>query len=242
MNSKIDTLTARIVAPNNRHRRHEEEDDEDEDALFAELEEEIENDSNGQMREYGLQVLKQQMKELTEMKQNQHGHYSEIKDEKEVVRVSAREPKCVVHFYHDKFKRCAIMDKHLAKLAPKYFNTRFFRVFVENVPWLVEKARHQGPSLCNMLRRWHLKRPASRYLLHSLLLLILQFRLIGFEELGNSDGFDTAVLELRLAVSGVIQKSSGNALNTVYANSTSSSSRTLYRVKDNDDDVFDLDE
>jgi hypothetical protein len=49
------------------------------------------------------------------------------------------------------------MDKHLAvrgpskisipgvdgigfqRLAPKYFNTRFFRVFVENVPWLVEK-------------------------------------------------------------------------------------------------------
>ena len=48
------------------------------------------------------------------------------------------------------------MDKHLAvspslqyiedsvhtlpqKLAEKYFNTRFFRVFVENIPWLVEK-------------------------------------------------------------------------------------------------------
>lgn len=67
-----------------------------------------------------------------------------------------REPRCVVHFYHPNFKRCEIMDKHLAvgcfparivylittytqKLAPKYFSTRFFRVFVENVPWLVEK-------------------------------------------------------------------------------------------------------
>ena len=66
------------------------------------------------------------------------------------------EPKCVVHFYHSNFKRCEIMDKHLAvrdwfrlccfllltyiqKLAPKYFSTRFLRVFVENVPWLVEK-------------------------------------------------------------------------------------------------------
>ena len=27
----------------------------------------------------------------------------------------------------------------LQELAPKYFNTRFFRVFVENIPWLVEK-------------------------------------------------------------------------------------------------------
>ena len=31
------------------------------------------------------------------------------------------------------------IDVYTQKLAPKYFSTRFFRVFVENVPWLVEK-------------------------------------------------------------------------------------------------------
>ncbi|KAJ7498795.1 thioredoxin-like protein [Mycena latifolia] len=221
-NPKIASLAARIVEPN-RKPRHQDDDEDDDEALFAELEEEIENDSNAEMREYGLQVLRQQMKELTEMKENQHGHYSEIKDEKEVVRVSAREPKCVVHFYHSNFKRCEIMDKHLAKLAPKYFNTRFFRVFVENVPWLVERL---GIKVL----------PCVVCFVDG----ISKDRLIGFEELGNNDAFDTAVLELRLAVSGVIEKSSGNTLDTVYANS--SSSRALYRVKDNDDDVFDLDE
>jgi len=30
-------------------------------------------------------------------------------------------------------------DLFSQKLAPKYFTTRFFRVFVENIPWLVEK-------------------------------------------------------------------------------------------------------
>jgi len=67
------------------------------------------------------------------------------------------EPLCIIHFYHNNFRRCAIMDKHMAvriflyycltsdsnhiiqALAPKYFNTRFLRVFVENVPFLVEK-------------------------------------------------------------------------------------------------------
>jgi hypothetical protein len=68
------------------------------------------------------------------------------------------EPLCIIHFYHSNFSRCAIMDKHMAvrvlsiatlhtsdsdnvvqALAPKYFNTRFLRVFVENVPFLVEK-------------------------------------------------------------------------------------------------------
>jgi hypothetical protein len=69
-----------------------------------------------------------------------------------------KERLCVIHFYHSNFRRCEIMDKHLAvlevylitltvpadsdclqRLAPKYFATRFIRVFVENVPWLVEK-------------------------------------------------------------------------------------------------------
>ncbi|KAJ7047246.1 thioredoxin-like protein [Mycena alexandri] len=221
-NAKIASLAARLVEPNRRPSREDEEED-DEEALFAELEEEIENASNAEMREYGLQVLKEQMEQLSEMKQNQHGHYSEIEDEKEVVRVTAREPKCVVHFYHSNFKRCEIMDKHLTKLAPKYFNTRFFRVFVENVPWLVERL---GVKVL----------PCVICFVDG----VSKDRLIGFEDLGNSDGFDTAVLELRLSSAGVIEKSSGTSLGPVYSNN--SSSRPLYRVKDNDDDVFDLDE
>jgi len=31
------------------------------------------------------------------------------------------------------------MTPFLQILAPKYYNTRFIRVFVENIPWLVEK-------------------------------------------------------------------------------------------------------
>ncbi|KAJ7094648.1 thioredoxin-like protein, partial [Mycena belliarum] len=196
---KAAALAARIVEPN-RHRRQDEDEDDDE-ALFAELEEEIENDSNAEMREYGLQALRDQMKELTQMKANQHGKYSEVTDEKEVVRVSAREPKCVVHFYHSKFKRCEIMDKHLAKIAPKYFNTRFFRVFVENVPWLVERlgVKVLPCVICFVDGIAKDRHAATCYSIFSLTLFL---RLIGFEDLGNSDAFDTAVLELRLATTG----------------------------------------
>lgn len=86
------------------------------------------------------------------------------------------------------------------------------------------------------------------------ILTMLRHRLIGFEELGNSDTFDTAVLELRLSVCGmhcccfeiscvyqnlgVIQKSSGSGLEKVYRVSASQSSRP----GQNDDDIFDLDE
>ncbi len=55
-NSKAASLAARLVESNNR--RHY--DEEDEDAIFAELEEEIENDSNPVIREKGLKLLKEE--------------------------------------------------------------------------------------------------------------------------------------------------------------------------------------
>jgi len=129
------------------------------------------------------------------------------------VRVSAHEPRCVIHFYHSNFKRCEIMDKHLTKLAPKYFNTRFLRVFVENIPWLVEKLSIKVlPCIICFIEG------------------VTKDRLVGFEELDNSDAFDTAVLELRLLSCGVIQKSSSNTISPLFQVSSN----------DNDDDIFDL--
>ncbi|KAF8897653.1 thioredoxin-like protein [Infundibulicybe gibba] len=221
--SKVASLAARLVEPNNpshSHRRHEDDEDDDE-ALFAELEAEIENDSNSTMREQGLEILRREMERMKEMKENKHGTYGEIADEKEVVRVSAHEPKCVVHFYHSNFKRCEIMDKHLAKLAPKYFNTRFIRVFVENVPWLVEKL---GIKVL----------PCVVCFVDG----VSKDRLIGFEELGNEDVFPTAALELRLSMCGVIQKSNPTGLETVYNVTPSRGVGTSTA----DDDVFDLDD
>ena len=60
---RITSLAARLVEPSDssRSRRDlEGNDDEDDDTLFAELEEEIENNSNSFMREHSLQVLKRE--------------------------------------------------------------------------------------------------------------------------------------------------------------------------------------
>lgn len=84
------------------------------------------------------------------------------------------------------------------KLAPKYFGTRFLRVFVENVPWLVEKLAIQvlpcvvcfmdGVTKDRFVPRC--RSPMPHY-------LCLR-RLVGFEELGNNDEFETATMEWRL--------------------------------------------
>jgi hypothetical protein len=110
------------------------------------------------------------------------------------------------------------MDRHLAKLAPKYYNTRFFRVFVENVPWLVERL---GIKVL----------PCVICFVNG----VSKDRIIGFEELGNNDAFETVTLELRLSMNGIIQKTTGSALQTVYT----TSSRNL-RADNGQDDDFDL--
>lgn len=53
-NPKVTSLAAQLIE------REDIDDDNDDEALFAELEAEIENDSNSMMREQGLQVLRRE--------------------------------------------------------------------------------------------------------------------------------------------------------------------------------------
>ncbi len=60
-NPKITSLAARLVEPNDpRHKRTASDDEDDDEAIFAELEAEIENDSSSSMREQGLDVLRRE--------------------------------------------------------------------------------------------------------------------------------------------------------------------------------------
>ncbi|CAL1700851.1 unnamed protein product [Somion occarium] len=163
------------------------------------------------------------MERLQNMKASGHGRYEELTDEKDVVRASAHEPRCVVHFYHTKFRRCEIMDKHLARIAPKYFGTRFIRVFVENVPWLVEKL---GVKVL----------PCVICFIDG----VSKARIIGFEDLGNSDDFETATLEWKLLHIGVIEKAEASGSQFVYG--ARPAVRQQIRGRDDEDFDFDLDD
>ncbi|TBU32845.1 GTPase inhibitor [Dichomitus squalens] len=197
----------------------------DDDDIFAELEAEIENDSSAAFREHGMEQLKREMEQLQKMKSVGHGQYREVTDEKEVVQLSANEPRCVIHFFHHKFKRCEIMDKHLQRLAPKYFGTLFIRVFVENVPWLVERL---GVKVLPCVMTFINGTSKDRF--------------IGFEDLGNSDEFETATLEWKLINSGVVQKDESFGPSVTYGTKTAVRQHIRSRDTEDNDSDFDLDE
>ncbi|KAG0080036.1 hypothetical protein BGZ93_007011 [Podila epicladia] len=164
----------------------EDEDDLDDDELF----EELENDDYGMssFREQRIEEFKEEVAKRKLMMENEHGIYKDVTDEKEVMDITTKAKHCVIHFYHSDFRRCMIVDKHLEELAKKHIKTKFVKIKVENAPFLVEKLQVK------------------------VLPCVISFtdglavdRLIGFEELGNTDNFSTTMLELRYKTVGVIE-------------------------------------
>ncbi|CAG8625671.1 3274_t:CDS:2 [Ambispora gerdemannii] len=158
-----------------------------EDELFEDLENDDFVVSN--FREKRLEQLKKEMQQLQEMRASDHGTLTEVTEEKEVLKITTSTKNCVVHFFHKEFRRCQIMDKHLKILAQKHFKTRFLKIDVENAPFLVEKLNVQVlPCVICFIDG------------------ISVDRIVGFDELGNTDSFNTGILEVRLSTSGVIIK------------------------------------
>ncbi|ESO97667.1 hypothetical protein LOTGIDRAFT_104450 [Lottia gigantea] len=156
---------------------------------YQKLWEELENeDIPSHIREARLDNLKKQAKEYVQMREQQHGIYTDLQTDKEFLDLTTSVDRCIVHFYHSDFRRCAIMDTHLEKLGRKYYETKFAKINVENAKFLVERLKVQVLPAIYCFKKG-----------------IVVDRIVGFEELGISDSFTTNVLEKRLAKAGVIK-------------------------------------
>jgi thioredoxin-like negative regulator of GroEL len=94
---------------------------------------------------------------------------------------------CVVHFFHRDFERCRILDKHLALAARKFFRTRFVKIHAPDAAFFVAKLSVKVlPCVVMFLE-------GKAY-----------DRIVGFEEFGQRDDFDTSLFEGRLLAAGVV--------------------------------------
>ncbi|TIB18712.1 hypothetical protein E3P92_00546 [Wallemia ichthyophaga] len=141
--------------------------------------------------DYREQRIREILSDITRRQINaefvSRGGYREYTSEKEVMDVGLKEAKAVVHFFHPRFKRCEIMDTHLELIAHQHLGTKFLKVHVENVPFLVEKLRIKVLPCVITFRQG-----------------VARDRLVGFEDLGKSDEFTTKMLENRLFEMGAI--------------------------------------
>lgn len=125
-------------------------------------------------------VLQENKKKGSDNKEHLwYGEYTEIV-ESEFLSYVTKAKFSIVHFYHNDFERCKIIDMHLAKIAPEHKECKFMKLDAEKSPFFVQKlAIRLLPTICCFKDG------------------VLQDQVIGFEELGAKDDFKTIDLVRR---------------------------------------------
>jgi hypothetical protein len=103
-----------------------------------------------------------------------HGRYSEIQ-ETEFLKTVTESPRAIVHFFHKEFKRCQILDDHLAKLTPVLLGCRVVKLNAEKAPFFVGKLK------IKVL-------PTTVFFING----VAVHRIVGFEGLDGTEQFSTA--------------------------------------------------
>ncbi|PWY97588.1 thioredoxin-like protein, partial [Testicularia cyperi] len=242
----------------------QEDDDDDDEKLFAELDAELdmmEDESNfdfrreagglqaeerdgrdtvagfdmAEFRERRMEELRQEIAARTAnpdtdalqytSTSSMKGMLTDISQEKDLIQYSSRESRVAIHFYHPKFQRCALLDRHLTVLARLHPTTLFLKANVLSTPFLVQKLKISVlPCLVTFKDG------------------ISKDKIVGFEELGNSDKFSTGALEWRLGQSGIIDPRENQKPILGFADSASSDTvgkGVVGRKQDEQDDFWD---
>ena len=125
-----------------------EEDDGDDGDEFDDL---LDDPALDELRDRRLEQMKQQHNRKLEQLAQGHGQYRTISqdeflpecnthnDDDNDDSTNGRGSHVVVHFAHEEFERCKIMDHHLKELAQQYLECKFVRILAEKAPFFVQK-------------------------------------------------------------------------------------------------------
>mmetsp|Transcript_47038 Transcript_47038/g.112759 ORF Transcript_47038/g.112759 Transcript_47038/m.112759 type:complete len:257 (+) Transcript_47038:244-1014(+) len=134
-----------------------------------------------------IQQMKEEQEKRKVMESKGHGTYADVNEGEFLPEVTGAFQVCV-HFYHQEFERCRIVDKHMQILARKYFDTKFIKCHAPDLPFFVTKLNVQVLPCIIFFRNG-----------------VAYDRIVGFEELGAKDDFATSKLENMLLAAGGIQ-------------------------------------
>ncbi|KAL5365479.1 putative NTP binding protein [Aspergillus floccosus] len=177
---------------------HDHDHEEDVDALLASLE----NEDDSAYRAQRLEQLNAEFASAKHTRPDggaatrtiQDSAYPTLNSDQALLDLTTETKRCVVHFAHPDFARCATMDEHMQQLAAQHYDVRFARVDVRNTPFVVEKLKIRVlPCVIGFKDG------------------IAVERVLGFEGLasGGRDGMDaisTATLEKRLLYKGILMQ------------------------------------
>lgn len=134
-----------------------------------------------------MEDAKQQMFKKPNEETFEAGDYREIKED-EFLKYVTKNKLAIVHFFHKDFERCKIIDKHLRIIAYSHPECRVLCLNAEKAPFFIAKLAIQVlPTIVCFIDG------------------ISKDRVVGFEDLGGQDEFETIVLTRRLVKAGVLK-------------------------------------
>jgi thiol-disulfide isomerase/thioredoxin len=189
-----------------------EEFDDDEEALEA-------------FRQRRLAELQKEHKIVAQQHAQGHGEVRTIIQDEFLPECTGSSKFVCVHFFHDDFERCKIMDQHLKKIATQHLTCKFLRINAEKAPFFVAKLAIKTLPTLLVFKDGK-----------------LMDRLLGFEDLSdakNPDQFPTCRLGRWLENKGAIEYEGPDSDEEEEASRTSNTRRDMLssRFSEYDEDV-----
>lgn len=136
-----------------------------------------------------IQQISDELKQAEKNIAEGHGSLLKVNNDKELLDLTVRHGRCVVHFSHPEFQRCKIMSKALEQLARQHTETLFVEINAADAPFLVAKLSIKVlPLVIGFVKG------------------LEKCRLVGFEALGGTDSFSLTTLQTYLTNAGITQR------------------------------------
>jgi hypothetical protein len=122
--------------------------DSDDDEFDHLLDDDDANDELDAIRRARIAEIKNELSQRAEHISLGHGSLRTITQDEFLPECTGSSRFVVVHYYHDDFERCKIMDYHLSIVAKEHMEAKFLRIDAAKSPFFVAKLKIQTlPSL-----------------------------------------------------------------------------------------------
>mmetsp|Transcript_13569 Transcript_13569/g.16451 ORF Transcript_13569/g.16451 Transcript_13569/m.16451 type:complete len:350 (+) Transcript_13569:101-1150(+) len=95
------------------------------------------------IREKRLREMRDMHMKVAEQRSLGHGEVRTITQDDFLPECTGKSEYVAVHFFHQEFQRCKIMDHHLKLVAPKHMSCKFLRMDAEKAPFFIQKLQIQ---------------------------------------------------------------------------------------------------
>jgi len=181
---RIQELKEQVQRQVNKEENGDDEDDSDDEWLN-----ELESDPTLEaIREQRLEQMRREHLQKLENRAKGHGEYRTISQDEFLPECTSSSEWVVVHFFHEDFLKCKVMDHHLKLVAEQHIECKFLRIDAQKAPFFCAKLKVKTLPTVLVLQEGN-----------------VVDRLLGFEGISEGNEWPTSLLQKWICAAGAIQ-------------------------------------